>query len=305
MKEIHKLESYDHQFLQSLIDNEIEESIHIEFKSKGALSKKDSHKKEVSKDISAFANSDGGILVYGIEEVNHKAHRFSYIDGNEFTKEWLEQIISTTVQRKIPNLKIFPIRNKGKISETIYIVQVPSSIESPHISRDKRFYKRFNFESVQMEEYEIRQLYGRRLKSELVLDGYNISQFIEQPNDEDYKFMIEVFVGNDGETSEKEFKVNLYFEEYNDKINIHWKDFGSNRDYTASKIKDKTIKISNIGHAIYPDETISILNVKFDIPKQFYTEIKNLLKFKILLFYPNGDDKKEFLFKDFHIQDID
>jgi len=303
MKEIHKLESYNYQFLQSLIDNELEESLHIEFKSSGALSKKDSHKKEISKDVAAFANSDGGIIIYGIEEINHKAHGFSYVDGNVFTKEWLEQIISTTIQRKIPDLKIFPIRYKGEISQTVYIVQIPSSLEAPHVARDKKFYKRFNFESVPMEEYEIRQLYGRKLKSKLVLDGYNISQFIEEPDDEDYRFMIEIFVGNDGEVSEKEFKVNLYFEEYNDKINIHWKDYGSNRNYTASKIQDKTIKVSNIGHAIYPDESISIMNVKFDIPKLYYQEIKESLKFRILLFYANGDDKKEFNFKNFEITD--
>lgn len=304
MKEIHKLEEYNYQFLKSLIDNEIEESIHIEFKSKGALSKKDSHKKEISKDVAAFANSDGGILVYGIEEINHKAHGFSFIDGNIFTKEWLEQIISTTVQRKIPNLLIFPIRNEGRISETIYVVQIPSSIEAPHLARDKRYYKRFNFESVQMEEYEIRQLYGRKLNSKLVLDGYNISKYIGEPDDDEYKFMIEIFVGNDGEIAEKEFKVNLHFEEYNKKMNIHWKDFGTNRNYNSTRIEEKTIKVSNIGNAIYPDETITILIVNFDIPKYSYHEIKEKLKFRIQLYYQNGEDKIEFPFKELQFADI-
>ena len=90
MKELHKLETYNIETIKSFINNEIEESIHIEFKSSGALSKKDNEKKEVSKDVSAFANSDGGIIIYGIEEKNHKANDFSFIDGNEYTKEWLK-----------------------------------------------------------------------------------------------------------------------------------------------------------------------------------------------------------------------
>ena len=146
MSEIHKLEDYDIEFINSLIENEIEESIHLDFKAGEALSKSDSKKKEVSKDVSSFANSDGGIIIYGITEKNHKAYQLSFIDGNIYTKEWLEQIISTTIKRNINGLKIFPIRNNGKISESIYIVQIPQSLDAPHLSRDKRFYKRYNFE---------------------------------------------------------------------------------------------------------------------------------------------------------------
>lgn len=84
--ELHNRKSYDLNFLQSIIDNEIEESIHIDFKRSESLSKTDLAKKEISKDISAFANSDGGIIIYGIEEINHKASNFSFVDGNIFHK---------------------------------------------------------------------------------------------------------------------------------------------------------------------------------------------------------------------------
>ena len=174
MKDLHKLDNYDINFINSLIINEIEESIHIDFKASGALTKAEAKRKEVSKDVAAFANSDGGIIIYGISEQNHKAFETSFIDGNIYTKEWLEQIINSTVNRNIEGLKIFPIRYNGNICETIYVVQIPVSLNTPHQSRDKRFYKRYNFESVPMEEYEIRQLYGRKLKSELIIDKYSI-----------------------------------------------------------------------------------------------------------------------------------
>ncbi|MFN8349444.1 MAG: ATP-binding protein [Spirosomataceae bacterium] len=126
------------------------------------IEKNDGKRKDIiSKDVASFANSDGGIIIYGIKEENHKAHSTTFINGNEFTKEWLEQVINSTIQRHIPDVKIYPIREAGRIEKTIYIVKIPKSLEAPHISKDQRFYKRFNFMSVPMEEYEIRQLYGR------------------------------------------------------------------------------------------------------------------------------------------------
>jgi hypothetical protein len=116
-------------------------------------------KKEISKDVCAFANSDGGVIVYGIDEYEHKAHKFSYIDGNIITKEWLEQVINTRIQRKIPDLLIEPVRFDNDITKTIYVVIIPRSSQVPHMTNEKRYYKRYNFESTEMEEYEIRNLY--------------------------------------------------------------------------------------------------------------------------------------------------
>lgn len=58
--------------------------------------------------------------------------------------------------------------------QTIYIVKIPYSYNTPHISKDKKYYKRYNFESVPMEEYEVRQLYERKSKSNLVISECRI-----------------------------------------------------------------------------------------------------------------------------------
>jgi hypothetical protein len=168
---IFEKEEYTIDDIQSLIDNSIEESINLDYKAADALQNTDSKKKEVGKDISALANSDGGIIIYGLTEQNHKAHSFSFIDGNIITKEWLEQVINTNIHRRISDIKITPIRNNGNIKETIYIVKVPASKNAPHMIKDNRFYKRFNFESVPMEEYEVRWLYNQKEKTDLeILD---------------------------------------------------------------------------------------------------------------------------------------
>ncbi|MFE8423775.1 ATP-binding protein [Tenacibaculum sp. ZH5_bin.1] len=294
MKELHKLELYDFETINSFIENEIEESIHIEFKSAGALSKKDGQKKEVSKDVSAFANSDGGIIIYGIEEKNHKAHSFSFIDGNEFTKEWLEQIISSTVNRNIPDLKIFPVRKNGIISSTIYVVQIPSSLEAPHMARDKKYYKRYNFESVPMEEYEVRQLYGRKVKSKLILDKSIIKKTKSTDEDEEFEYTLEVDVYNDGEKMEENYKVNIYFIDFAKSMRIYQNNGESNKNINFTHLEDNRFKVSVKGVTpIYPNESLNAVRFNFAIKKNEFIEIVENIKLEILLYYPNGDDLME------------
>lgn len=170
MKSFYDKDDYTIEDIQSLIDNQVEESIFLDFKGAGALEKTDKKRMEMSKDVASFANSDGGIIVYGIKEVNHVASEFSFIDGNEFTKEWIETIINSYVQRRISDITIYPIRVDGDIKKSIYVVKIPYSYDAPHLSKDNRYYKRYNFMSVPMEEYEIRQSYGRKDNTELVIE---------------------------------------------------------------------------------------------------------------------------------------
>ena len=169
MNDFYNKDEYGEDYIRNLIDNEMEEDIYLEFKDGRALGKEDRKKNEISKDVSAFANSDGGIIVYGIEEENHKANGVSFIDGNEITKEWLEQIINSKIYRKIEDVRIYPIRFDNDIKKSVYVIKMPVSARAPHQASDKKYYKRNNFQSVPMEEYEIRNLYARILPVKLEL----------------------------------------------------------------------------------------------------------------------------------------
>ena len=75
------------------IDEGIEESLNLDYKAAGALGKTDGKKKEISKDVSAMANSDGGRIIYGVPEQwsSSRSHRSRQSTG-EFSKEWLEHV---------------------------------------------------------------------------------------------------------------------------------------------------------------------------------------------------------------------
>jgi hypothetical protein len=299
MKSFYDKEDYTFEDLASLIQNEVEESIYLDYKEAHALEKNDAKRKDVSKDVASFANCEGGIIIYGIKELNHKAHSFSFIDGNEFTKEWLEQIINSTIQRRISDLLIFPVRKEGLITQTIYLVKIPKSLEGPHLSKDKRFYKRFNFESVQMEEYEIRQLYGRKVKSKLELGYWGIGLKNPDPDDDQdlINFKIEVGVSNVGDVVESFYKVNFYFNNLHPSVNISYPQNLSNYDYT--KLDGSKVKISSFGVVpVYPNETVNVLRFNVSVPYSKLEEAFRDEKLDIKLYYLNGEHEGEMMIND-------
>lgn len=301
MTDIHRLEEYTIDIMESFIENGLEESIHIEFKSNGALLMTDGAKKEISKDVSAFANSDGGIIVYGISEKEHKADSLSFIDGNTFTKEWLEQVISSSIQRNIPDLKIFPIRKDGNIKQSIYVVQIPPSIQAPHIcNKDNRFYRRYNFQSVVMEEYEIRALYDRKAKSILNINGYAITQ-LNNPGDFE-SFLCECSIRNTGKTIEENYKINAYLLNFPPNSGISWEAQSFNRNHSHMKMEEARFKVSASSICpVYPDEAIDVARFNFQIKRMFLQNAIQNSSIKFVLLYPNGKDELTVFMKDYII----
>jgi hypothetical protein len=152
--------------IENLILNQVEENIHLDYKAADALQKTDGKKKEISKDISAFANSDGGIVIYGVKEFTEPSKKYlpektDPIDRNLISKEWLEQVINSNVSPRIDGIKITPISIFSENDKVIYVVEIPKS-NTAHQAGDQRYYKRFNFESVAMYDYEIRDVMNRK-----------------------------------------------------------------------------------------------------------------------------------------------
>lgn len=159
--------------IQKLIESEIEESLTLEYKEKGALDKKNN--KDIAKDISAFANTSGGVVIYGIEEKGHVPSSTSWIDA-ENTKERIENIILDNIQPQIWDVIINPITNPENSSQTIFVVNIPESPDAPHMANSS-YYKRYNFQSRKMEDYEVKDaIFRKGLRKSL---DFEITQNIE------------------------------------------------------------------------------------------------------------------------------
>jgi len=151
---------WDEDDILSLINHKVKESISLDYKQCDSLFPvNDKKKNEVSKDVSAFANSAGGTIVYGIIEKGHLPEVIdTRFDPNVVTKEWLEQVINS-IQRRIDGVRINQVElNRSRPGKVLYVVYIPQSYRAPHMANDYRFYKRFNFESRPMEEYEVRDV---------------------------------------------------------------------------------------------------------------------------------------------------
>ncbi|MCH8009124.1 MAG: ATP-binding protein [Chloroflexi bacterium] len=159
--------------LLQLVSEQADESLELDFKESGALQKTDGKKRDLSKDVSAFANSAGGTLIYGMIE-DQETHAASALDDGfdptDISKEWVEQVISSNIQPRISGVRIHAVdlstHNPGNVA---YVVTVPKS-STAHQAADKRYYKRFNFESVSMEDYELRDVMQRADAPELTLE---------------------------------------------------------------------------------------------------------------------------------------
>ncbi len=288
-------EEYNIDDITALIDNEAEESVHLDFKAAGALSKDDKKKTEIAKDVSAFANSDGGIIVYGIEERDHKAYALSYIDGNTYTKEWLEQVIQDNIQRRIEGLEIFPIRENGDITKSIYIVKIPRSSNTPHMSADKCYYKRNNFRSVKMEEYEVRDLFYREATPNLTINGYNFYQIERNNRYITFGFIAQAY--NDSNTIATLYKLNCYINNYIGFDEITWEPVKDEINYTI--LSSKRLKVFQVGkYPLFPNEAVDMLRFSIKIPIDIISRFITNATIDLTLMFGNKTDKLSFSVKE-------
>lgn len=159
--------------LQNFITSEIEESLTLEYKAAEALDRADFKKKEITKDVSAMANSAGGIIVYGIaedqrEDKRHLPGKITPVDRTRFPREWLEQIIQA-IRPRIDGIVIHSVKLESGENDAAYVVEIPQS-NTAHQASDHRYYKRFNFQAVPMEDYEIRDVIFREQTPNIVLN---------------------------------------------------------------------------------------------------------------------------------------
>lgn len=154
--------------LQSFVDAQVQESLHLDYKESRALTN-EKGRSEVSKDASAFANSDGGLIIYGIKEKGHVPIEIDEgVSATDMSRERLEQLLLSNVSPRIPGLEIalIPMSSDG----SAFVVRVPKSVWGPHQDRKThKYYRRYNFNSIPMEDYEIADVRSRQLEADVLV----------------------------------------------------------------------------------------------------------------------------------------
>lgn len=156
--------------IQTLIENKEKESSVLEFKRE--LKGGDGEKREISKDISAIANTEGGYLIVGIEENDGKADSIvgtAKTIGRQPVEEWVESFLISNIR---PRLTIKPkvVDIASDPDKILLVIHIPQSSRRPHmVTVDGRnaYYRRHNFQSTYADEHEVRAMF---LESKTVAD---------------------------------------------------------------------------------------------------------------------------------------
>jgi hypothetical protein len=78
--------------LERLITDEVKESLTLDYKESDALGKDSKQRDDLCKDVTAFANSAGGQIVYGVGEDKNLPIKVDDGADPAITKEWIEQV---------------------------------------------------------------------------------------------------------------------------------------------------------------------------------------------------------------------
>ena len=148
------------EYIQSLIDNEIKESLNLDYK------RELNNNKEIAKDVSSFANTNSGKIIYGVDEKDGLPNSINWIDSKG-VKERIECVILDHIQPEIKGFNIYSIENPENHSQAIFVVDIPESSDAPHMA-NHRYYVRRNFKSEYMEDYEVKDaIFKKGLKESL------------------------------------------------------------------------------------------------------------------------------------------
>ena len=129
--------------IKALWENRCRETLNLEFKSDVTTQADD-----IAKDISSFANSEGGIIIYGVDEESEVARTSNGIDSKSEAVR-IEQIVSSSIS---PGLSIETIvidarDNNDKIisGREFIVVKIPKSVFCIHqVTTKAKFYFRNN-----------------------------------------------------------------------------------------------------------------------------------------------------------------
>jgi|ERR1039458_6643161 predicted HTH transcriptional regulator len=106
---------------------------------------------ELAKQLSAFANTGGGRIIYGVNNggVVDGGGVARVVKGRRTTKEWLEDVIPTVIEFEIVGFNVYEILPKPgggsaiAADKALFVIDVPDSERAPHQSkRDLKYYVR-------------------------------------------------------------------------------------------------------------------------------------------------------------------
>ncbi|MEQ1507823.1 MAG: ATP-binding protein [Myxococcota bacterium] len=127
----------------------------------------------LSKQVSAFANGGGGRVYLGIDDRGQ-------IDGGVpvalkgGTRAWLEDLVPQSVDPPLRRCNVFEVPPEDAASRirpghAVYVLDIPSSDDAPHQSKDNRYYLRIAGKSRPMGHLHVQDVLRRTRHPQMAL----------------------------------------------------------------------------------------------------------------------------------------
>jgi hypothetical protein len=152
--------------LRQLVENHTAEDRYLDFKQE-PYNQSDLGTRELIKDVTAFANADGGYIILGVEEDGQgQASAFSNVEEPEAARQ---SMIDRCLARIEPRLRELDIGLFDIDGNSVLVVRVPESDRKPHCAKPDAehhyFWRRYEDGNKLMTTAEIRECFeGDRIE---------------------------------------------------------------------------------------------------------------------------------------------
>ncbi len=142
--------------IDDLFKYKIGESAFLDYKSE-LYGLNDSDKIKMLKHITSFANSNGGLIIFGIREEMGKPVEVTGVDVDDNYYDSLQSLVYECIEPTIMNLemKLIDYRNKN-----LFLISIPNSDDKPHMfhyQKHREFYFRYGNKSIPMKYEDIKE----------------------------------------------------------------------------------------------------------------------------------------------------
>jgi hypothetical protein len=153
--------------------NALGENRFIERKSLRSLDNINNFRRIVSKAVSAFANTEGGVVLLGVDDDGELE------DGdNEDRRERMLDWLNVDVSDPVPDLSVKILETARGSARFCYAVVVPESSAAPHQAQDKIFYIRTDKSSIAASGQVVKSIFLRQRLCRMVV----MIQLYSQPS---------------------------------------------------------------------------------------------------------------------------
>lgn len=202
-------ESIDREKLEEFVREGKEENLHLDFKTtKGSEFKSDDDKSSLAVALSGFANSDGGIIVWGVDCRKNEnqvdcAQDFKFVENVSLFLTKLNDLTGDAVRPLVDGVLHKAIKIDSQRGCVVSLI--PASDLAPHRAefRSHLYYKRSGSSFYMMEHFDLADMFGRRIKPALSVE-------IEiHSHDHPHYSVIKFFIRNVGRSVAKYYGANI------------------------------------------------------------------------------------------------